>query len=144
LVSFYDITNGGQWKDRRGWLEGKNPCERHGLKCDGGHVISISLHYNNLRRTLPNSLIELPRLRSLSLYYNQLGGNIPTEYGQLKSLEVLILHNNELEGSIPPELGNLTQLNMLSLYGNDLTGSVPPELRGIPTSAIDLFGWGDD
>jgi len=141
LVEFYEATDGGNWKDRRGWVEGSRPCEWHGVECDGGHVSSISLNYNELRGTLPISLSELPHLRTLSLYFNHLGGDIPSEYGQLENLEVLILHNNELEGRIPDEFANLGSLKKLDLDSNNIGGEIPPGLGNLPEIGRTAAAW---
>ena len=53
LVSFYEATDGPQWKDNRGWLQTNTPCSWHGLQCTEGHVTGLSINYNEVSGYLP-------------------------------------------------------------------------------------------
>ena len=66
---------------------------------DGGRVVEVDLHTNNLR------------------------GTLPAEIGRLESLEILLLRGNALSGPLPAEMGALENLTDLSLRKNALTGT---------------------
>jgi Leucine-rich repeat (LRR) protein len=131
LVSFYNVTNGDNWKDRRGWLESPQACDWFGVDCRAGHVTSISMNYININGELPAQLANLKQLETLSLYYNELSGSIPPELGELSSLRLLILHNNNLSGNLPVELGKLSELKLLDLESNELSGPIPAEFGNL-------------
>lgn len=68
LVSLYQSTDGDNWFNRYGWLNG-DPCidEWHGIYCSAGntHVQVIFLVENELAGTLTPSLSDLTELVGL-------------------------------------------------------------------------------
>lgn len=73
---------------------------------------------NNLLRTFPETLLQLPHLEWLDLSENQLT-QIPDDIKKLKNLRQLFLSHNQLQ-ALPPELGRLQHLKILDLEGNRL------------------------
>ena len=138
LVELYSSTNGDSWTNNSGWKEvpldtdgfAMPGTERtwNGVTCEGGNVVRIDLHSNNLVGTIPPELGDLTNLTYLALSYNQLSGEIPSALSNLTDLERLYLNNNQLAGSIPDWLGNLTSLVRLELGSNQLTGAIPVDL----------------
>ena len=129
LVAIYNDTGGKSWTNDTNWLSGA-PLERwHGVTVDSdGRVVALNLPNNNLRGSLPPSIVHLEALRSLQLNHNRLSGEILPELGELSRLEDLVLSSNLLTGSIPSELGQLSGLRSLVVSFNRLSGTIPPEL----------------
>ena len=111
-------------------------------------VVSLRLHDNMLKGTLPSTISLLtalselslssneltgefpltlpPNLTSLALEFNSFAGTLPDDLfsSKLTSLEVLELGANGFFGSLPPSLGLLTRLITLSLHNNEFTGNL--------------------
>ncbi|MCY3773566.1 MAG: hypothetical protein OXG98_16290 [Gemmatimonadetes bacterium] len=131
LVSFYNETNGSNWKENTNWLSAVPLDEWFGVSTDAsGRVTALNLGRNNLLGPLPAALSRLDRLEYLDLPGNELSGPIPPELGELENLRVLNLSRCWISGTIPPELGRLTNLELLDLdlNGTTLTGMLPVEL----------------
>lgn len=128
LVAFYESTNGDGWTDKRLWMSEAPPCEWYGVGCEEGHVVSLTMNWNNLSGPLPAELGKLSELQSLVLYYNNLSGPLPPELGRLAKLHTLILHHNFFEGGLPAEFGNMHSLVKLDLEDTDLSGPLPASL----------------
>ncbi|MBC7871467.1 MAG: S8 family serine peptidase, partial [Chitinophagaceae bacterium] len=108
------------------------PCAWHGVRCQFGDVVDISLSTNNIQGSLPQQLGDLSGLKVLDLSQNLLEGTIPAELGDASALEIVNLSANFLSGAIPSELGNLTALAELNLGDNDFYGVIPLELGQMP------------
>ena len=82
------------------WIKGK------------ANLTDLSLEYNYLTGTIPESIGGLTSLEILSLSDNGLHGPLPTSIGELKSLRILALDDNSLTGNLAvlEELSNLTHL----------------------------------
>ena len=141
LVNLYNTTNGPNWVNKTGWLNG--PVRNwFGVSLNNsGRVINISLANNQLTGSVPNFNLpslqvvflvgnqltgdipdfHLPLLQNLWLSNNQLTGSIPNF--NLPALQILLLTDNQLSGSIPNF--NLPALQYLQLYNNQLTGNIP-------------------
>jgi hypothetical protein len=74
--------------------------------------------------TLPDSIGELPWLRSLDISYNNLT-TLPVSLARLTQLETLHVQHNILT-SLPESIGQLENLRKLDIYGN--------RLRELPSS----------
>ncbi len=135
LLDLYRSTNGSQWTHP--WDLLKPVDTWHGISVEHGHVTEISLLFNNMEGSLPNSLGKLEHLKKLELSFNPISGNIPPEIGDLKNLEVLAINGANLEGEIPTELGNLANLKQLHLSSNKLNGLVPISLGNLKN--IEVF-----
>lgn len=80
--------------------------------------------------TIPESLLNLPKLYDLRVNKNQLTGQIPeTQQGGV--LELLYLDSNKLTGFIPPSLSRHSRLASLRLFSNQLIGAIPSELSAL-------------
>ena len=135
LVALYDSTDGANWTDHSGWLEGP-VIFWYGVTVTNGRVRKIELPNNGLSGSLPGALGGLDSLEILSLYSNALTGPIPAELGGLSQLVNLLLGSNDLTGGVPPELGNLSHLEKLYLSSNNLSGSLPEELGNLSALTI--------
>ena len=139
LVALYGSTTGAGWTDNSNWLVTTTVDDWYGVEVDSGHIISVSLEYNNLTGTIPTQIGNLSNLQYLYLYGNNLSGSIPTQLGNLSNLQRLYLLDNLLSGEIPPELGNLTNLLSLQLFDNQLTGTIPSQLGNLTNlQSLDL------
>ena len=128
LVEIYNSTDGGNWDDRRGWLDARVvDWVGVGLNSDG-RVFIVSLPENGLRGPIPSALIRLTDLERLILTDNELSGRIPSELDQLVELRTIRVGRNQLEGSIPLEIQGLTMLVELELASNALSGPIPEAL----------------
>ncbi len=134
LVTFYEAANGDEWNHREGWLTAPDVDDWYGVTTEGGTVIGLDLHANNLIGdigTIPSQLTVLSNLKRLDLSSNMLTGDIPSEFEELSNLEELSLAGNRLTGEIPLELGNLLTLTVLTLSDNRLTGAVEGNLESL-------------
>ena len=129
LVTFYNATNGPQWRDNTNWLSEAPLHQWYGVETDTtGRVMLLSLSDNWVDGEIPPELGNLSKLRRLDLAGNLLSGKIPAELGNLPHLKSLQLYENQLSGGIPAELVNLARLKSLWLHSNQLTGGIPAEL----------------
>ncbi|GAB3997854.1 hypothetical protein GCM10028807_43980 [Spirosoma daeguense] len=137
LVDLYNTTNGPNWVNKTGWLNGCDPCTGNGgspwenVGCVNGRVTGLYLIDNNLTGSIPTSLSALTNLNHLDLQTNRLSGPIPASLGTLTSLTLIILGQNQLTGSIPASLSALTNINHLDFFGNYLSGSIPTFLGNL-------------
>ena len=92
------------------------------LDLSGSHTI----HSIQALTELPESLVQLPQLRTLDLSDNYLV-SLPDFLRQLTQLRVLDLSNNRLK-ALPESLGELRCLRVLNVDGNQLS-SLPESLR---------------
>lgn len=159
LMALYDNTDGPNWTNNSGWVDGAagtncDPCTWYGIQCDGNdRVICIDLdglddcNYavsgpgNNLTGTIPD--LDMPFLESLILYNNTLSGTIP-DFSGLPNLTELNLAVNDLSGSIP-DFSGIENLTILLLHFNNLNGNIPdfsnlPNLEGIAAYENNLSG----
>lgn len=120
LINFYASTNGDNWTDNSGWLNG--PVSNWiGITLDGsGKVSQIHLGGNNLSGSLPE--LNFPNLIFLDLQGNKLKGKLPA-FSQTPSLQNMWLGVNQFTGSIPSF--RLPNLKDLLLGQNQLTGTLP-------------------
>jgi hypothetical protein len=85
---------------------------------DGGTTMGLDMSHMNLCK-LPDSIWQLPHLRTLDLTHNRLVV-LPDSISRAAQLEHLDLANNQLR-ELPDCIGQLTQLRSLNLAGNRLT-----------------------
>eukprot|EP00878_Enallax_costatus_P039203 GHUV01044763.1.p1 GENE.GHUV01044763.1~~GHUV01044763.1.p1 ORF type:complete len:220 (+),score=5.39 GHUV01044763.1:1616-2275(+) len=88
-----------------------------------------------------SQLTTLKYLEEISLDYNSLNGTLPNSWGELKQLKVLGLQaqntavgGERLHGTLRLSWANLTKLERLRLGSNDLTGMLPASYGTIPVS----------
>ena len=153
LVDLYNSTNGDNWDNNSGWLNGDPSDSWYGVEVNSeGRVIRLDLRDNNLTGILNSTLGDLTELEYLNVKQNYIAGELPSSLGNLKSLRYLLLNHdkagdpvpdkdvhpgkpndrdrrsNNFSGTLPPEWGNLTNLEYLQLDGNSsLTGTIPSE-----------------
>ncbi len=125
LVTFYNVTAGGNWANDTNWLQTATPSDWYGVTVTLGHVTDLSLPFLGLTGSIPPEIDNLNYLMRLDLGYNNLSGSIPPELGNITSLEILVLHVNTLSGDIPTEFGKLVNLIYLKLGYNSLSASDP-------------------
>ncbi len=139
LVALYHSTDGDNWHNNTGWLEG--PVEtwygRFRIRNDG-RIDQIYFGNNNLSGPLPEELADMERLFRLRIENNNIDGEIPEWLGSMELMQQLDLSGNQFTGPIPSDLGNLTQLEWLDLSGNQLDGEIPGQLRN-----LELLEWMD-
>ena len=90
---------------------------------------SISL-LKEFEGTIPESLLNLPKLYDFRINKNSLTGQIP-ETKKAGVLELLYLDSNKLTGFIPPSLSRHERLASLRLFSNGLIGAIPSELSAL-------------
>jgi Leucine-rich repeat (LRR) protein len=127
LLDFYQSTHGDQWN--QSWDINTPVSDWQGVTVENNTVTGLSLLFNNISGTLPESLGTLKNLRILELSFNKLSGELPASLGNLDKLEMLAFNGNELTGNIPASLGNLKDLKQLHLSSNYLTGTLPGSLK---------------
>lgn len=107
-----------------------DPCKWTNVACSPDkRVTRIQMGRQNLRGTLPSSLLNLTKLERLELQWNNISGPFPTLRG-LSSLEVLIVSRNYFT-SFPADcfLG-MSSLQILEIDDNPFSPwELPPSLR---------------
>ena len=134
LWELYYATDGPNWKNNDGWVEGMEATGRRagiGFN-DNGRVEQIVLGGNRLKGTLPESFGELWYVHKIDLYDNELSGPIPDCLGKLHCLRELHLENNQLTGGIPESMKGLTRMSALYLGNNKLSGVIPDWIFELP------------
>ena len=143
LIDFYDATNGANWSNNSGWLEGKagnscDPCSWYGITCLNNRVVCIDLDGNpsdcqasgaggnNVRGEIPNTFNTLDSLKFF------LGTNMTNNtFGFLsgmKELERLELRvSNTVAIPIIGDILDLSNLKELTL-GGDIRGTIPSNI----------------
>ena len=100
LASFYNGTQGiDGWEPyaREGWLKSYTPCtDWYGVVCADGHVTALRLDDANLQSSLPYAINKLPELTELRVGGNRLVGLIPDSIMDLEKLKSLNLAYNGL------------------------------------------------
>ncbi len=129
LQDLYTATNGDYWNNS--WDLSKPVSDWQGVTVKDNKVTEISLLFNNLEGSLPNSIGQLTNLEILELSFNKLEGSIPTELGKLSKLKILAFNGNYLTGSIPTSLGKLSNLTQLHLSSNKLSGQLPESIANL-------------
>ena len=90
-------------------------------------LIELDLGYNFWTGSIPQSLWNLPSLKTLWLDHCNLTGPLPS-YSESKNMRRLWLDSNLLTGTIPSSFGyNWTKLYSVKLKNNSLSGSISPE-----------------
>jgi hypothetical protein len=121
LSSFYDATNGSQWKaseNTQTWALDDTPvCQRKGITCnDAQQITHIVLRDMGLSGTLPADLGFLSRLVELDVSQNNIHGKLPSEL-RFAPLELLDISQNQMTGIVPSGLCRKGGIN-----GNGLNG----------------------
>jgi serine/threonine protein kinase/Leucine-rich repeat (LRR) protein len=150
LYDFYLELGGDDWNDSSNWMYmfkllanitdgfGMNVSSEeilqyyvdanqpYGVRFEKGTVVSVSLQFNNLVGTLPESIVLLTGLEILNIDFNYLSGTLPDAVGQMTKLRYLSFRRNFLSGTIQSAIfDGLQWLETLYLDGNLLTGTLP-------------------
>lgn len=137
LRVLYEATDGANWNNADGWLEGGNASGWHGVETDSvGRVSGIDLSHNGLAGALPPELGRLVSLVTLDVSGNRLSGVLPEQLEALESLAALDVSANRLAGRLPKELGALASLAKLNLSSNYFTGPLPLSLSNTPLEEL--------
>ena len=114
LETFFEATDGPDWRESEGWLEGPAPSEWYGVRAD-----------------------TLGRVTAIDLEDNALAGGVPSSLGYLSELTELRIGDNEaLSGRLPISLTELA-LSTLHYAGTDVCTPAddpfPEWINGIPS-----------
>ncbi|KAL6311417.1 hypothetical protein AAG906_035517 [Vitis piasezkii] len=105
------------------------------LACANGTLVALSLSDNRFRGLVPY-LTGFSVLERLSLDYNQLNGTLPESIGQLAELALFDIGSNSLQGVISEaHFFNLSSLYHLDLSSNSLTFNM--SLEWVPPFQLD-------
>ena len=86
----------------------------------------LDISTNELTGELPESIWNLPELRSLRLFKNELTGTISSSIKNMLALEYLSLKDNLWSGSLPNILlAESPTIDTIKLDENRLTGTIP-------------------
>nr|CAN64389.1 hypothetical protein VITISV_018647 [Vitis vinifera] len=112
------------------WLSRNNLTglkEKDFLACSNHTLEVLGLSYNQFKGSFPD-LSGFSQLRELSLGFNQLNGTLPESIGQLAQLQVLSIPSNSLRGTVSANhLFGLSNLINLDLSFNSLTFNISLE-----------------
>ncbi|XP_024370400.1 protein STRUBBELIG-RECEPTOR FAMILY 7 [Physcomitrium patens] len=85
------------------------------------NVETFDVSYNQLEGTLPDSILNLAKLRFLNLQNNKFNGKLPDDFSRLKNLQTFNIENNQFTGNYPSGLPSNSRVG-----GNRLTFPPPP------------------
>lgn len=130
LVDLYNSTDGANWTDKTGWVNGAagtdcDYCNWFGITCISSEPLFLVLVSNGLNGTLPTSVGDLGITQILITGNANLTGSIPAEFTDIPGLSDLLLSNNSLTGAIPTQFATLLTLKQFDLSNNQLIGSIP-------------------
>ncbi|QOD60048.1 T9SS type A sorting domain-containing protein [Polaribacter haliotis] len=130
LIDFYNNTNGDAWGDKTNWLSSKPLKTWKGVQTavidNKEYVAALILDDNNLSSSrLPNTFVNLKKLKQINLSGNNLENEFISTIPKLSELVFLDLSSNNLSGQIPNSLKELNNLMYLDLSFNKLTGNIP-------------------
>lgn len=138
LVSFYDSTDGANWKENN-WLQSDYYCGWTGVRCDDNdNVISLNLQRMGLNGQI-SGLNDLSFLSNLHLSGNNLKDSDLCLLEGLSYLRVLDMADTKLDGNIPDCICSLSNLHSLHLDNNSLIGDIPPCLGQRHQFKLNLF-----
>jgi len=147
LVDLYNATNGDNWNNNTGWLNGNPSNSWYGVEVDGnGRVIKLDLYNNNLEGSLPASIGNLSKLRFLSLKNNSgIYTEIPASIANWVNAEVLLFANDQLntpfnEPPGPPVYNHHWGKNY-NASRSKYTGTIPDVFDQMPNLRILQIGW---
>ncbi|PON94113.1 Tyrosine-protein kinase [Trema orientale] len=83
----------------------------------------LSLAENQIRGTIPNSILYCRKLAYLNLSSNLLSGRIPRALTRMKYLRKVDISKNQFEGMVPILEGEFEQMNTLSMKARTLHSS---------------------
>lgn len=117
----------------------------HGVICDPGGTVAVSISLDNLGLTGKvrfEVLSGMVSLQNLTLSNNKLTGFLsPASVSSLTSLRTLDLSYNKFYGAIPHEITNLFNLCFLKLSFNHFTGEFPLGFEALgKLSVVDVSG----
>lgn len=146
LTGLYESAGGPGWTRNTNWCTDEPLNRWYGISVNAsGEVTAVSLSYNGLTGTLPESMTGLQAV-NFSVYRNELSGHIPSyiydfRYAELSSnsfdsladvpnpelslLNVLYLSGNNIEGQLPEHLPDCPHLITFDVQDNDFSGSIP-------------------
>jgi hypothetical protein len=132
------------------WKTKVDVCDWYGVSCNEGHVVLLNRQSNDLVRTLPRQIFDLPLLQMLWVSENPdivfKFDNTPNATSLLdlkldgtgskslkgisfaRSLTALDDSNNKLAGTFPDEQFALENLRVLSLSSNSVVGELTESL----------------
>jgi Leucine-rich repeat (LRR) protein len=135
LVALFNATDGANWNNNTGWLQGNVDSwfgvTRVQVVSGERRVQRMNLEGNGLNGTIPAEMGNLTQMRHLEIGRNNISGEIPIEFWNMFRLERLALERQPISGQLPPQIGNLTNLQRLYLDGMQLSGDIPEELWGL-------------
>lgn len=133
LISLAQASTVAGWRVKGGWLTNTPHCDWDFVACDSEQKVKLlTLGFNNLTGTIPDTLAHLPRLQNLDLVFNKLEGSVPDVFGSLAGLLQLGLGGNALSGAIPDSLCGtiVAHHNACNCFGNNFSCPVPTCLEG--------------
>ena len=142
LVAIYNATNGPDWTNNSGWLNGP-VTDWYGVDLEDNKVSRLLLESNNLVGTIPEEIGNLTNIELLKIGINKISGQIPSSIGNCTKLSYLDVRGNELTGNIPIELSNCTELKTIWAINNQFSGSFPEALLLIPGIEVIRLGGND-
>ncbi|XP_059428367.1 receptor-like protein 13 isoform X2 [Corylus avellana] len=109
---------------------------------------TLDLSYNNLNRSIIESLPAIKSLKNLNLEGNDIGGSFPIKgISAFENLEKLDLSGNELNGSLTIQgsksLSRLENLETLDLSGNHFDKSIIESLSAVKSLKNLNLAWND-
>ena len=133
LTALYDATDGVNWVESAGWLDGVTVERWHGVSADSlGRVTALDLARNGLSGPLPPNLGLLSQLKRLRVGGNALSGRLPSS---LSGLGLLELDYAETGLCVPSNSAFRAWLNAIPSHAGTGVECAPPSDRDV----LELF-----
>ena len=119
-------------------------CEPGSADCLS-HLQTLDMKRNSLQGSLPQCLIDLPKIGVLDFRSNKLTGSLPSTIEPNKHMIVLDVRDQAGQGMTGqiPDLRPLENLALVGLSGNSFTGAfpaLPPKLEAVHISGTSIQG----
>lgn len=128
LRTFYEATDGANWRKNTNWLSG-DPCINK-----WSNVIGCGAPMTAKAAKQPTKAAAHSSITGLNLAKMGMRGTVPTQLGLLSKLGAISVRINEISGTLPSELGALKELKALGVYSNRISGTVPTQLAQLTPS----------
>jgi len=142
LTDLYSATNGGNWSNNSGWLNGDPSNDWYGVEVDSeGRVIRLDLYKNNLSGELPESIGNLSKLQFFSVKRNPVYSRIPRSIKNWAKAETVMFssgsdHNLPNENTYNDHPGKSPTSAVAKYYG-----SIPDVFDKMPNLRILQIAW---
>ena len=148
LTDLYSATNGENWNNNSGWLNGDPSNEWYGVEVNSeGRVIRLDLYKNNLSGELPESIGNLSDLQFFSVKGNPIFSKIPASIANWVNAEILLFASDQENPGHNIPSGNSYNDHPGKTYHVSVakyTGTIPDVFDKMPNLRMLQIAWQED